>query len=684
MKKITLLIAFVFCALNFYAQDTCDTALVITAGNHVVDAIDGSEVPMPICAQNGEGATMGEWYVYTPNQDYQVTVTTDLVQNAGKDTRVHIYNGTCASLSCVAGDDDSGIVEPEGGGNSYLSIASFAATAGTTYYIAFDNKWSAAGFDFQIIEDDPIPPSPLSFTQQSVTSTGSYRIGVVDINGDYLDDIIAISGDNIHVQLQTSDGFAELNIPTEPTDLTPTWSFTVGDYNADGFNDLMYGHWPGVAFMRSNGDMTFTLVEFTQSVASQRGNFIDLNNDGHLDAFMCHDVAPSVYFINDGNGNLTYYQSAAIGETNGSPYQLAAYYSGGNYGSIWVDYNNDRNMDMFIAKCGGSYPRYVNQMHRNTGGTPNEFIENAAEINLADSDQTWSSAWGDFDNDGDMDVFVGASSGPHVLKRNEGPENNYSFTDITATSGVSALTNTSREHVTFDFDNDGYLDIVSGGNVLRNNGDMTFTLFPGVFSGSGSYGDLNNDGFIDARRGSTVYMNDGNSNNWTKITTVGTSSNTNGIGARVEVHSASGIKIRDVRSGDGFEFMNSLNTHVGIGTDTAIDNIIIYWPSGIVDNIVNPNINEHLVIIEGQSLSVEDETLTDMVIYPNPVKDVINIQTSGDVIGKIATVFDLQGKKVINVRLDENKLDVSALSSGMFILRIESFGKITTRKFIKE
>ena len=241
MKKITLLIAFVFCAFNVYAQDTCDTALVITAGNHVVAAIDGSEIPMPICAQNGEGATMGEWYAYTPNQDYQVTVTTDLVQNAGKDTRVHIYNGTCASLSCVAGDDDSGIVEPEGGGNSYLSIASFAATSGTTYYIAFDNKWSATGFDFQIIEDDPLPPSPLSFTQQPVSASGSFRIGVVDINADYLDDIITISGDNIHAQLQTNDGFAELNIPTEPTSLTPTWSLTVGDYNNDGFNDLMYG-----------------------------------------------------------------------------------------------------------------------------------------------------------------------------------------------------------------------------------------------------------------------------------------------------------------------------------------------------------------------------------------------------------------------------------------------------------
>ena len=162
MKKITFLIAFAFCAYTIQAQDTCDTALVVTAGTHVVDAIDGSEVPMPICAPNGEGATMGEWYSYTPDQDYQVTVTSDLIQNAGKDTRLHIYNGSCGSLSCVAGDDDSGIVEPEGGGNSYLSVATFNAVSGTTYYIAFDNKWNASGFDFSIIEDAVPPPPPLS------------------------------------------------------------------------------------------------------------------------------------------------------------------------------------------------------------------------------------------------------------------------------------------------------------------------------------------------------------------------------------------------------------------------------------------------------------------------------------------------------------------------------------------
>ena len=138
---------------------------------------------------------------------------------------------------------------------------------------------------------------------------------------------------------------------------------------------------------------------------------------------------------------------------------------------------------------------------------------------------------------------------------------------------------------------------------------------------NGSFGDMNDDGFIDAISGGTLYTNDTTSNNWVKITTTGVQSNINGIGARVEVYTASGIQIRDVRSGEGFRFMSTLNTHFGIGTDTAITNIIIYWPSGVLDNVLNPAINMHHVIVEGQTLAVEDETIRKYCIHPNPVEE---------------------------------------------------------------
>jgi hypothetical protein len=164
-----------------------------------------------------------------------------------------------------------------------------------------------------------------------------------------------------------------------------------------------------------------------------------------------------VNYINDGSGNFTFYQSNV---TSGAPYNLGDYPSGGDYGSIWIDYDNDRDMDMFMAKCGGETARRTNQMLTNNGdGT---FSENAGPLGLADPMQTWSSSWGDYDNDGDMDLFVGASSGAHKHMRNNG---NGSFDDVTTGAGVSSPAN-GFESVSYDIDNDGFLDILCNGTIL--------------------------------------------------------------------------------------------------------------------------------------------------------------------------------------------------------------------------
>jgi hypothetical protein len=665
------------CLLSYlgFSQDTCSTAVPITAGLHTVSIVDGTQVPAPICTTGTTSGNAGEWFTYTATQNYQVTITTDLQQNSGGDTRFHVYTGDCNNLVCYAGDDDAGDI-----GNGYLSVDSFEVQQGITYYIAFDDRWQDTGFDFLLTESAPPPPPPISFTNQTISTDGN-GLAIVDMNGDHLDDIVAINGSNVNIQFQLpSGGFTERNIATPAATNYPSWSLAAADYNDDGYTDLLYGGGSGVTFMRANIDASaldngdafddvngFTEISTGEYVFSQRSNFADINNDGNLDAFVCHDVEPNVYYINDGSGNLSFIQGG-----------LGDYASGGNYGSIWIDYDNDNDLDMFIAKCGGEEARRMNQMHTNNGdGT---FTENAADIGLADPMQTWSAAWGDFDNDGDMDVMVGASSGPHKLMQNDGGL----FTDVTTGSGLEVLGATSIEHVTYDLDNDGNLDVISGGNVLRGHGDMTFTLYSNVLPGGGApYGDLNNDGFIDAFA-IDIYMNDGNSNNWVTINTVGTTSNSHGIGARVEVHTADGVRIRDVRSGEGFRYMSTMNTHVGLGTQTAIDNIIIYWPSGIVDTYINPDINVVHTYVEGETLGLPDTELTDLKIYPNPVGDQLHMETTIDLSDRIATVFDINGKRVLNSKLTSNSLEVSRLESGMYLLQLETDGKTVTKKFIKK
>jgi hypothetical protein len=381
--------------------------------------------------------------------------------------------------------------------------------------------------------------------------------------------------------------------------------------------------------------------------------------------------------MNDGFGNLIFNQGG-----------LGDFPSGGNYGSIWIDYDNDRDLDLFIAKCGGEPARRVNEMFTNDGNE--NYTENAAAIGLDDQTQTWSAAWGDFDNDGDMDTFIGASSlatasngfkSDHRIMRND----NGLFTEVTGDSGVSVLNATSTVTVTFDFDNDGNLDLVSGGNILFGNGDLTFEVYTGVFPGSGAFGDLNNDGFIDAFNSGNVYYNNAESNNnWIKINTIGTASNIHGIGARVEVHTPSGVKIRDVTSGDGFRYMNSLNTHFGIGTDTTINSVVIYWPSGVIDTISNPSINESLEVTEGATLSLENSLTNELFIYPNPAKDVLYINSLELNTNMIYTIFDITGKRIMNSKLKEPSIDISKLSPGNYILRIVSGASIKSQKFIKQ
>jgi PKD repeat protein len=588
MKKLFIYIGItIACCSRTFSQSTCSSAQSITAGTYVVPGINGVEVPSPVCSGIDMLATAGMWYKYTPSSNFYVTVTSDFPSlNPNVDNRVHIYTGTCDALICVAGDDDSG--------TNFLCVVNFNVVANNTYYIAFDNLWSNMGFTFELIESQQPPAPSVSFQSQEFGNIlGQYKIAVADMNGDYLDDIVSVSPSNIYILYQQPNGsFDAANISVTTAQFMPTWSMAIGDYNKDGFNDLMYGSGSGVSFYRSNSSGTgYTHFATSNFVFSQRTNFVDINNDGHLDAFACHDVAPNVYYLNDGNGNLSFHQGG-----------FGDYPTGGHYATIWFDYNNDGHLDVFISKCSGGGQgsgAKFNELYRNNGdGT---YTNVSIQANMNHPVQTWSSAVNDFDNDGFMDVIVGASTftdGGHLFMRNNGDG---TFSDITAGSGWDTYSGTSIEYVSYDFNNDGFADVFTNGRILINNGNNTFTV-QNVTPVVGAVGDLNNDGFLDIQNGNTIYFNQPNNNNWIKMNLQGIESNSNGIGARVEIYGAWGKQIRDVQSGIGFRYMGTLNPHFGLGQATAIDSVIVRWPSGKVDLICNPEINTSLFIQEGSGL----------------------------------------------------------------------------------
>ncbi len=425
----------------------------------------------------------------------------------------------------------------------------------------------------------------VSFTNMSSSlnslSGSSYEDCAVDMNGDHLDDVVRVTTNMITIDYQQPDGsFVQNQYPVSLQNY-PTWSLCAGDIDGNGYMDLLFGGGQAVSFIYANADGTaFTEDYHSDYIFSQRSTFADIDNDGHLDAFVCHDVDQSHPYRNDGNGVLVEDQNLI------QTLDLA-----GNYAALWVDYDNDWDTDLYITKCRqGSSPGDIertNAMYRNNGdGT---YTEVGAQIGMDDNAQSWATVFEDFDNDGDFDAFIVNHDEQNRFMVNDG---NGNYTESIMSSGIPPYDLGAWENASGDFNNDGFIDIFSelGKELYLNNGDMTFTGYDLPFD-DGGIGDFNNDGFLDVIKGNALYINDANNNNWVKVNTQGIVSNKNGIGARVEIHGAWGIQIREVRAGQSFSPMSSLTVHFGLGTATEIDSMVIKWPSGVKTVIEDAQIN---------------------------------------------------------------------------------------------
>ncbi len=680
MKKTLSLFILFFSYSIIVAQADCNSAVTILLGSTTTAPAFTNETgvaPLLFCGLNNNNQipTKGKWYKFTATQNINITISTILPQNNNTDTRVIVYTGDCSALVCVGSNDDS-----NGG---LTSLLTFAATTGTIYTIAFDNRYSSNGFDFTVTEAAPPAPDRLSFTSQVVAGiTGGYNNCIVDMNGDYKDDIVsAVDATHLAISYQQAAGtFTTTTYVVANTTVLPSWSIAAGDYDNNGFNDLLYGSGSGVTFLKANTDGTgYTTDRKAQSYLVQRTNFVDINNDGKLDGYACDDNAPCRYYINDG-ANLNHIQGG-IGD----------FATGGNYASNWIDYNNDGKIDMHLSKCGqggSGVGGNINQLFRNNGdGT---YTNVAAEANMADPEQTWSSAVGDFNNDGWMDVVVGVNAGTNGytnVKRNNGDG---TFTSVSTGSGYDTVTSTGREYIAQDFDNDGFLDVLGSGNtIMFGDGAFHYVANPNMYLLSTvdrPIGDLNNDGFLDIQNGTSVLFNNGNTNKWIKINLQGVQSNRNGIGARIEIYGAWGKQIRDVQSGTGFQNMSTITAHFGIGQATTITQVIIRWPSGAIDSVLNPVINQSLLVVEGSSpLGNANFTNSAFSLYPNPAKNILNINTNENVAMKLAQIYDITGKLVIDTTVTNLSINVEKLSAGTYLLLLrDEAGKDYSRKFIKE
>ena len=430
----------------------------------------------------------------------------------------------------------------------------------------------------------------------------------------------------------------------------------VGDYDNDGFPDLYVSGYDSNRLYRNDGHGAFQEVTARAGVAaggwSVSAAFFDYDNDGWLDLIVtryvewsfakdvycgekrpgyreyCHPstfpVTTNILYHNNRDGTFTdVSQSTGLSAAKGRALGVAV-----------GDYDDDGWADVYVAN--DTLPGFL--FHNESGKS---FTERGLAAGVAVNGDGRPFAgmgvdFGDYDNDGRPDLFVTAlSNETYPLYHNDG---HGTFSYVTTESGVGEATAPYAGWGTrwVDLDNDGWKDLfVAQGHVLdtieltsdhlkylqpplvlRNLhgrfvrvSDAAPSILSQRWAGRGAaFGDLDNDGDIDivvatcGERPHILRNDGGNGNHWLTLSTVGSRSNRDGIGARVEVVGESGLTQRFfVTTGSSYLSASDKRVHVGLGSDASVRRLTIRWPGGGVQTLENITANRAVTLKESDA-----------------------------------------------------------------------------------
>ncbi|MGB2157823.1 MAG: FG-GAP-like repeat-containing protein [Flavobacteriales bacterium] len=462
-----------------------------------------------------------------------------------------------------------------------------------------------------------------TFTNSSNLLPDTYNsggcVGFADMDGDGYDDLIVLDQSNtLHTLYQTPEGgFVDYNLGQVSNN--SQWGMCVADFDNDGHKDVFSGgSYDGVHVQHITAPGVSNTLELADgSMFMQACNWVDIDNDGVLDVFGCHDDALSRMWQGNEDGTL----SPAPQFIDLTDYDLQNYPGNdhsGNYGTVWTDFDSDGDIDLFIAKCrqfvnDPQDPRRINQLWVNDGN--GGWTEEALERGLVLYEQSWTTDFADIDNDGDFDCLATNHSSTIQLLENDGTGH---FTNITAGSGLE-VTGFFLQAKMDDFDNDGFVDLIYTGGAdgfFRNNGDMTFTEVPNLFPWNDTMhsfasGDVNRDGQLDvyASYGNSyvspdngnpdiLWVNDGNDNHWIAFDLEGFESNIDAVGAKVELTGDFGTMVREVRGGESYGITCTFACRFGLGQHETVTQATVKWPSGLETVIDNPAIDQYHNVLE--------------------------------------------------------------------------------------
>ncbi|MWB93115.1 CRTAC1 family protein [Flavobacterium sp. GA093] len=476
-------------------------------------------------------------------------------------------------------------------------------------------------------------------------------------NDDYLDIVTSdwsLDGVMHYYQNDKKGKFTDVSKNSELGRFKGGLNMIQADYDNDGDTDIFvlrgawmrqYGRQPN-SLLRNNDDGTFTDVTIKSGLYSefptQAGNWNDFNNDGFLDLFIGNESSdtesyPSELYLNNQDGTFTNVAKEAKCD-------IVSYIKG----VTAVDYDNDGDIDLFLS---GMNKKKI--LLKNTGlksGIP-QFKEVTDQAGLAGINvMTFPTWFWDYDNDGWQDIFVcgyqytGSVAGEMAMEALNIPNNsskmylyhnnqNGTFSDVSNESGLSKTVFAMGSNFG-DIDNDGFLDMYLGtGNpdyksltpnkLFRNMGngkfaDVTVSGRVGnLQKGHGvAFNDLDNDGntdifiemggaYIGDSFNNSLYLNPGqNKNHWIKLQLEGTDSNRSAIGTKVKVSfrekGVSRSVYRILNSGGSFG-ASALRMEIGVGQASIIDQIEITWPKSQKKEVFkNIQPNQYIKIIEGE------------------------------------------------------------------------------------
>jgi len=447
----------------------------------------------------------------------------------------------------------------------------------------------------------------------------------------------------VGVPLVTSGGYSE----------TASW----GDYDGDGLVDLYVSRSGATSLLRRNqlyhndGGNAFTKITagtlVTHAFISRSVNWTDIDADGDLDLFVSNEgTGNENIYRNDGGGNFTAITTGELVNNGGS-----------TMSSSWGDYDNDGDLDVYLCNDGSD-----NALFRNEGNF--NFTKITADPVTMTGSHSFSSAWSDIDNDGDLDLFVTNSYNPtpellnNFLYLNNG---NGSFTKVEAGAPATDLS-WSYGCAFSDYDNDGFEDLAVA-TVAFNGNDTTDFL----------------------------YHNDGNSNHWITIKLVGTATNRSAIGTKIMVKATINGNVvwqmREISAQSSYCGQNDLRAHFGLGDADQIETIIVKWLSGAEETYSNINENQFITIVEGTGILGLNQTPQpqQLRIYPNAVQDLLHIDRSGQT--KLATlgIYNALGQSLYSRDQvgQRTVVDVSGFAAGNYFVKINTEGETATARFIK-